>query len=506
MAPEQARGHDADKRADIWAFGAVVYEMLTGQQLFAGPTVSDSLAAVLTREPDLGRVPAEFRKLVRLCLIKDAKQRLRDIGDARIVLADGAAAPPAAPAARSRIPWILAGAGAVAALVSGFFLWRATRPVLHPLMRFSVDLGPDAIRGPHLTAAISPDGTRLVFPVRTGNGSSLLATRLLDQPKPDILSGTEGAIDPFFSPDGQWIGFFADQYMKKISVHGGAALTLSPAPAAPRGGAWSEDGYIIANLDNNHLERVPEAGGKPEPLPAKPEQHGERTWRWPQILPGGSVLFTGALGAGVGGGYEEGNIEVLSLRTGKLTVVQHGGYFGRYLPSGHLVFVHQGTLFAVPFSLADLKTRGTPVPVLYDVSAAVGQGAGQLDFSSAPDGPGTFAYLSGQAVGGAVPLSWIDAAGKTQTLVITTTAATTPRISPDGRLVALTTGGNIVVYDPKRDARTPLTFDGLRNIGPVWTPDGKHLIYASKAARMSSGGSAPMDPDSRKSCSPQRKP
>jgi serine/threonine-protein kinase len=239
MSPEQPRGKPVDKRADIWAFGVVLYEMLTGDALFSGKTVSDTLAAVLTREPDLTRVPARARKLLGRCLEKEPKQRLRDIGDAPGLLDESPAS-----TTSSRRPWIAAAALGLIAVVLGAMLWRSTLAPDRPLTRLSVDLGPDAVTGLNLTAAISPDGRRLVFPMRGPGGKAQLATRLLDQPRPVLLPGTEFGADPFFSPDGQWIGFFAGGILKKTSVQGGAPVMLSAAAAM--GGRWAEPGRTTA--------------------------------------------------------------------------------------------------------------------------------------------------------------------------------------------------------------------------------------------------------------------
>jgi Tol biopolymer transport system component len=230
------------------------------------------------------------------------------------------------------------------------------------------------VQGPRITAGISPDGGRLAFAARGPGGKQQLATRLLDQAQAILLPGTENAADPFFSPDGQWIGFFADDKMKKISVQGGGAVTLCDAPRA-RGASWGEDGSIIVTLNGPvGLSRVLAAGGTPQAI-TKASESGEASHRWPQILPGGqAVLFTSTT---VGGAYEDASIEVLSLKTGQMKAVQRGGYFGRYLPSGHLLYVHQGTLFAVGFDLDRLEVRGTPAPVLEDVAGDAFFGAGQ---------------------------------------------------------------------------------------------------------------------------------
>jgi serine/threonine protein kinase len=224
MPPEQARGGAVDKRADIWAFGVVLYEMLSGRRVFAGDTVSDTLAAVLKTEPDVSSIPLQVRPIVERCLRKDPRRRWRDIGDVRMALEEGSPAATIAvamPTRRSVLPWATAAVLlAIAAGAASWIAWRATRQVDLPLTRLSVDLGPDAMTGLNLTAAISPDGRRLVFPARGPNGKQQLATRLLEQAQATLLPGTENSRDPFFSPDSQWIGFFADSKLKKVSLQG----------------------------------------------------------------------------------------------------------------------------------------------------------------------------------------------------------------------------------------------------------------------------------------------
>src|ERR1019366_8802970 len=480
MSPEQARGKLVDKRAGIWAFGVVLFELLTGGMLFGGETVSDSMAAVITREPDWTVLPADtpphVRRLLVRCLRKDPKLRLRDIGEARILLdepGEAAGAPRTQgqiAAGRRWLPWAL-GATAVLALALGGLLWRATRPVDHPLLRFSADLGPEAVAGTRMTAAISPDGTRLAFPVRPAGGTTMLATRLMEQSKPTILSGTENAADAFFSRDGQWIGFFADGKLRKVSIQGGAPNTLCEA-AAVRGADWGEDGNIVfGSVSGSGLFRVPASGGAPQAL-SKPQDKGETTHRWPQILPvGETILFTGH---NAGSGFDDANIEVLFLKTGQTKIVQRGGYFGRYLPSGHLIFVHQRTLFAVPFDLGRYETRGMPAPILEDIAGNSVSGGGQLDFSRT----GTLVYLSGKSSDVAHTLSWLDAAGKKEPL-LTATSILSPRFSPDGKRLAFASGGDISVYDLARGSTTRLTVSqNASNAFPVWTPDGNHIVYS----------------------------
>jgi serine/threonine-protein kinase len=477
MSPEQARGQDVDRRADIWAFGVVLYEMLTGKQLFQGSTISDILAAVLKVEPDLNAAPVQVRPLLERCLQKEPQKRLQAIGDWELLLVGGGLVRLGGGRARL-LPWMIAAALGLALMALGVLFWRATRPVDRPLMRFSADLGPEAMQSPRITAAISPDGTRLAFAARGPAGKQQLATRLLDQANPTLLPGTENAADPFFSPDGQWIGFFADGKMKKISVQGGAAVTLCDAAGA-RGASWSEDGWIVLSPTvSSGLSRVPEAGGIPQAI-SNPGEKGEAVHRWPQILPGGqAVLFTGHT---VAGAFDNALIEVLSLKTGQWKVVQRGGYFGRYLPSRHLVYVHQGTLFAVGFDLDRLEVRGTPAPLLESVAGNEAVGAGQYDVAR----NGTLVYLSGKSSAVTDTVAWMESTGKTQPLLPSPALYLAPRLSPDGKRLALGVGptgaGDIQVYDWQRDTMTRLTFT-QRSMYPVWTPDGKHLVFQSQSS------------------------
>jgi predicted Ser/Thr protein kinase len=280
MAPEQARGQPLDKRADIWAFGVVVYEMITGTILFARPTVTDTLAAVLKEEPDWKAVPNPLDRLLRLCLIKDPRRRLRDTGDARALLEAETFETASTRVRRGVPPWVAA-VLAAGLLTAGALLWRGSRMPERPLVRIGVDLGSDLLTGVNSTVAISPDGRRLVFPARGADGKQLLATRLLNETQTTLLAGTVNGIDPFFSPDGQWVGFFADGKLKKISVNGGATVDLCTA-VNPRGGSWGRDGYIVAALNlPGPLFQVPETGGTPKALTKLLQ--GEYTHRWPSI-------------------------------------------------------------------------------------------------------------------------------------------------------------------------------------------------------------------------------
>jgi Tol biopolymer transport system component len=481
MSPEQAKGKAVDKRTDIWAFGAVLYELLTGRPAFHGEDVGDILASVVKTEPAFDALPANIspaiRVLLQRCLRKDRRQRIPDAATIRIEIEDAIAAPKdssatqATPTSMSKL--LLAVAVAVTALlvIASWGWWRATRLVeqpLRPLVRLDVDLGPDVSFGSlyGADAILSPEGTRLAY-VSQGR----LFTRRLDQPNATELGETQGVFAPFFSPDGQWVAFFAQGKLEKISVEGGSAIELCAiGGGGARGGSWGDDGNIIAALGlNGGLSRISSAGGPPTPVTEL--QSGEVTHRWPQVLPGGkAVLFTAS--STVASGYDGANIEVISLADHRTKTLVRGGTFGRYLPSGHLIYVNRGTLFAVPFDLDRLEVRGTPSPVLNQVGYAAVSGTAQLDFSQT----GTLIYRSGEAGGGLFTVQWLDAAGKTQPLLAKPDSYSRPSLSPDGNKLAIATG-DIWVYEWKRDTMTRLTFGPANSSYPLWSPDGRYIVF-----------------------------
>jgi serine/threonine-protein kinase len=373
------------------------------------------------------------------------------------------------------VAWILAAVLAVIAVIGWAIAWRATGPTDRPVMWLSVDLGPDARAGRDFTAAISPDGTRLVFPIGDA-GASRLAVRLLGQPNATPLAGTEGGSNPFFSPDGEWVAFGAGGTLKKISIHGGPPTTLCDASSL-RGGAWGEDGFIVAALSNSTgLSRGPENGGSPQPLTKL--ENAELTQRWPQILPGRKAVVFSASSSQVN--WEEAHVEALSLKAGQRKTVVRGGFYGRYLPSGHLVYLRGGTLYGMTFDIDRLEPAGPPAALLEGIAVS-NFGGGQFDFSR----NGTLVYLAGNPSSDAKrKLVWIDAAGKTQPFFAAPDLLNGPALSPDGKRLAVSIGdpgrSDLWVYDLEREVPTKLPTGGHVLLGPVWAPDGKHLVYGSE--------------------------
>jgi serine/threonine-protein kinase len=496
MSPEQARGNVADKRADIWAFGVVVFEMLTGDRLFAGETISDTLASVLKTEPNWRALPADLpprlRGLLRWCLNKDRKRRLRDIGDARLQMEDliaGAAEEPgvvaiavSTPAWRGVLPWV--STGALAAGLVATLLWAVTSQKSSPaaLLRMSVELGADVSLvvgvGGQDPISLSPNGTVLAFVGQTrADGNAQLYVRRLSESQATVLAGTDGAVSPFFSPDGHWIAFFADGKLKKISVSGGATVALCDAPLS-RGGDWGDDGNIVFMPDRlGSLMRCSSAipGGTPEPIGTLAK--GEGTQRWPQVLPGGrAVLFTAS--SGDVSGYNDANLVVQRLPDGAREVVQKGGFHGRYLSSGHLVFVHDGTLFAAPFDVEQVRVTGPPVPVLEGMASQAGSGSASFAVSTS----GMFAYVPGTSTDAGIPIHWMDKSGKTTALLARRIPWLNVVFSPSAdRLAFQSIDGqsDIWVYDWARDGLSKLTTNPAADTNPVWTPDGRRMAFAS---------------------------
>ena len=494
MSPEQARGEQVDRQTDIWALGCVLYEMLAGCMVFAGKSVSDTLAAVLEHEPDWRilppSTPAKLRDLLRRCLQKDRKRRLRDVGDAVNELVelqnpDSSDAGTARPAARSqRIAMLVVGASIRSAVIAGAVVW-AIRPqsVAAParLVRFIVGAdGPDALEpsGLDRDIAISPDGTRLVY-VAGGPGRVRLVIRALDDLDAKRLWDLDTPRAPFFSPDGRSLGFFGlFGVLKRISIDGGPASQVSRnVGSAVRGGSWGTDGTIVfATADlGTGLLGAPEAGGDAEVLSRPDREHGELDHLWPEILPGDhAVLFT-ILSPG---SLETAQIALLDLSTRRTKILLRGGTAAQYVPTGHLIYGAGGSLLAVPFNLDRGEVTGDPVKVV-DRVAITADGA----VNAAVSKNGTLAYVRPRSAGALRTLVWVNREGR-ETPIGGATARpyTYPRLSPDGTRVALEVwdeNRDIWVLDLARETLTRLRDTPGRDGFPVWTPDSARLIFGS---------------------------
>ncbi len=486
MSPEQARGKAVDKRTDIWAFGCVLYELFVGRQAFEGEDVTDILAAVVRAEPDWQALPAatplQIRSLLRRCLQKDKTLRLRDAGDARIEIQEALAAPGAgvttttlpAKGWRQVLLWSIASSVAVA-VISTIVVWNLKPSPPRPVTRTVITLPPgDRLAGPdEPTIALSPDGNHLVY-VAIRGGTQQIYLRAMDSMEARTVPGTEGATAPFFSPDSQWLGFFAGGKMKKVSMNGGAALTLGDTPF-PRGASWGSQGTIIfAPGSIGALDQVPDSGGAPQPLTRL--EKGEVTHGWPEFLPGGkAVLFAGAAGNGSWGNAQ---VAVQSLATGGRRNLASAGTEPRYALSGHLIYAQGGNLMAVSFDPQRLTVTGSVVPVVEGVVQSLFTGGAQYSFSAT----GSLVYVPGGLQENLSTLVWGNRNGTEQPLVAPARAYDRPRISPDGRRVAVDITEEetqVWLYDLSRDTLTRLTFEGNVNQYPAWTPDGKRIAFRS---------------------------
>jgi len=485
MAPEQARGKKVDKRADIWAYGVIAWEMLTGEHLFQGDDTVQVLSNVLQQPVDLERVPAKFRKLLGRCLDRNPKDRLRDIGEARFLLEEPqiinsaqAESLPHKPSTKSLWP-VVAGVLSVAVLGLGYIAYRHTREETPRVQRFSV-LPPENVsrKDYHNIPQISPDGRRIVMTMLTdGQASPSLWLRDLDSLAGRILQGTSGASFPFWSRDSRWVGFFADNKLKKIDVTGGPALTLCDTPQG-RGGSWNQDDVIVYGRINSSLFRVPAAGGTPVALTEPDAAEGEFSHRWPWFLPDGRhFLYTARSGdAQKTHIYADAIDAKPRVKTRKEIVAADSN---AVYASGYLLFVRERTLMAQPFDTSKLETAGDAVPIAEQVDYFSQQGLGHFSVSR----NGTLVFTSGAGGGNKKQLTWFDRNGKSGGSVGMPADTSWSSISPDGSTVATdradeTGGHDIWLHDLARLTDTRFTFGPGANVFPGvvpgWQPDRVH--------------------------------
>ena len=507
MPPEQARGAVVDKRADIWAFGAVLYEMLTGSRPFAGASVVDLLAAVVTAEPDWSRLPAgtppALERLLRRCLHKDVRQRLRDIGDARIEIealingsSDGGGARPiplpgyaasAAPAASAgaRPSWREVAVFVTGAVAAGLAWWSlSASPAAPPaaVERYNIEVPPgtrleDTVGAVRQSLALSRDGSTLVFLVRERDGRRQLYVRRLDRVAAEPIEAAAGGDMPFLSPDGQWLGFAADGKLKKVLLSGGQPVTLCDAPE-PRGASWGDDDTIVfAPSVRGGLFRVPAAGGTPSQITTIERARGEEGHRWPLMLPGSrGVVFNVEAEGDVAGAR---SLAVADLATGTRTTLASEGSYARYV-DGTLLYGHAGSLYAVPFDASRLVTTGAARPVVDDVRMDL-PNTGRVFADAAASG--ALVYVPGFPRPGNRRLLWVDRLGRTTPVSAELRPFSGARLSPDGRSLAVTIQDGSVtslwMHDLTRATWNRLTGGGQAST-PAWTPDGRHIVFSAE--------------------------
>jgi serine/threonine-protein kinase len=492
MSPEQARADAVDERADIWAFGCVVFEMLTGTRAFPGRTAAEVLGNIIEREPAFSllpeETPASIRRLLRRSLEKHLPRRLSCMRDAILEL-DDATMPALEPAVR-RLPSVAAFVAAIAAvgIIAALVLQTLdrTEPVPEPVARFAVPLPPGDVPaiGLQPVVTLSPDGRTVVYAAQRGDTTALFR-RDLATLEPAMIGGTEGGTAPFFSPDGRWLGFVANGELKRIAIDGGPAETIAPA-AGDVTAAWTaDDAIVFSTTATRVLHRVPASGGTPAALTTLNLARGDRMHLLPQALPGtprssakargnDGLLFTILTGS-------ERQVAVLQRDSGEIHILTSGSH-GRYLPDGHLVFSRDDSLWIAPFDPERLALTGEPVPLLNGVEHTADQAA---HFDVAADG--SMAYLpAGDYDASVRRMTWIDRNGQQSTVGLEARPFVGAALSPDGSRIALAireqANTDIWIATPSLQTMTQVTAEPANETMPVWSPDGQSIVFQSDRA------------------------
>ncbi len=517
MSPEQARGKAVDRRADIWSFGAVLYEMFTGKVAFKGETVSDTLAAVIRGEPDWtllpSNVPGEIRLLMHRCLVKEARQRLQSIGEARIAIENASAGRGSSdvgvlassdslvkPPAENRVVKVLAGCALAVLLVAAGFvvsnlMRRGNQREAAPI-RFGINppAGTSLSFAGQRTVAISPDGLRMAIGAGSSDGPRLYL-RELNTASSVPIRGTEGATDPIFSPDGRWLAFFMGGKLKKVSLDGGAPVTLAENVIYAQGAAWGGDHNIYYSPSlNSPILRVSENGGTPQAVTKLQPDKGELGHISPILLPGQKTLLFSVYS---GGNVDDASIVAEQIGSEGKKVLIAKGFDPHFLAPNHLLYMHAGSLMAVTFDARKLQAGDSPLSVVQDILTNSLSGSAQYDLSR----DGTLIYVNGgrQATENTLLLAEHDA--KPQPFQVKPNLYESPRFSPSGKSLALTLrlpDPDIWIYDVERGALRRITFAPGEDELPVWSPDGKHIAFASngrqEAFRIAVDGSGKEEP------------
>jgi serine/threonine-protein kinase len=482
MSPEQAEGLEVDQRSDIWSFGVVLYEMLTGARLFGGESVQRVMAKVLERDVDLGAVPpatpASIRRLLRRCLERDPKRRLHHIADARVEIDEALSGGPevVASVVASRpayLTWGLAVISLVLAAVAGFSLWRSMRTEPLQVARFEITRGAlPEFGSPYSDVAVSPDGASVVDSVGELPADARLFLRRSNQIEATLLRGSERGRSPFFSPDGQRVGFIDDveSALKQVSVLGGPPTTIASIGRPIGGASWGPDDTIVfGGGATEALWQVSARGGEPRRLTTVASGGNPLGHNFPEILPNGkAVLFTMSAIT-----PEASRIAVASLETGAVTELIPGGGQARYVPTGHILYGVDGTLRAVPFDQDRLSISGNPVPVVEDVMV---KATGAAVFAVA--GNGSLVYLtSPPSTGARRELVWVERDGRETHIAFADGAPAWPRLSPDGTRAAFF-ARDVWVVDLARGTPSRITDTGNINF-VFWHPDGRRVLFAT---------------------------